>query len=77
MDRRPSVNMPNADLDNDRSQINLDITRKLQTYMDFSVVLNKRSDETMHFPDFELNKTGLGNVTSNNIWNVSCINKQV
>lgn len=63
----------------EKSNVNLDITRKLATYMDFSAVLNKR-DET-NFHDLSANKTS-DNIFSaihhnhdKNIWDVSCIEK--
>lgn len=68
-------NVAQNENDNDKSAINLDITRKLQNYMDFSIILNKKNnDDTANFGDFALNKTGLANVT-NNAWEISCINK--
>lgn len=58
-----------------KSILNLDMTRKLNHFMDFSIILNRRGDETK-FED--LGKTGmggLGNVTNLNMWDISCINK--
>lgn len=58
-----------------KSILNLDITRKLNHFMDFSIVLNKKGDETKYE---ELGKTGLnglGNVSNLNLWDISCINK--
>lgn len=63
----------------EKSNINLDITRKLATYMDFSTVLNKR-DET-NFHDLSTNKTGdnifniMHQTHEKHIWDVSCIEK--
>jgi hypothetical protein len=62
----------NIDIENH----NPDVTRKLNTYMDFSVILNnnkRQQDETQI--DFGLNKTGLGNMT-NNLWDISCIERK-
>lgn len=52
----------------------MDLTRKLNTFMDFSVVLNKR-DET-NYNDLLANKTLdiFGN-PEKQIWDVSCIEK--
>ena len=63
----------------EKSNVNLDITRKLATYMDFSTVLNKR-DET-NFHDLSTNKTGdnifnvMHQTQEKHIWDVSCIEK--
>ena len=76
MTNQPSVMLP---VDNnatyiEKSNINMDLTRKLNTFMDFSVVLNKR-DET-NYNDLLANKTLdiMGN-PERNIWDVSCIEK--
>ena len=52
----------------------MDLTRKLNTFMDFSVVLNKR-DET-NYNELLANKTTdiFGN-PEKQIWDVSCIEK--
>ena len=59
-----------------KSNINMDLTKRLQTYMDLSVVLNKR-DET-NYNELLVNKTtdifGNGNAEKQ-IWDVSCIEK--
>lgn len=59
----------------DRSNINLDVTRKFSNLMDLSAILNKnKADETAL--DFGLNKTGyLGKEVANNLWDISCIGK--
>jgi len=63
----------------EKSNINLDITRKLATYMDFSTVLNKK-DET-NFHDLSANKTSenifnmMHHTQEKGIWDVSCIEK--
>jgi len=63
----------------EKSNVNLDITRKLATYMDFSAVLNKR-DET-NFHDLSANKTTdnifniMHQTQEKQIWDVSCIGK--
>ncbi len=54
----------------DKSAINLDITRKMATFMDFSVILNKKPAEEGDL----FNKTGMGNF-ANDIWDISCIGK--
>lgn len=58
----------------EKSNINMDLTRKLNTFMDFSVVLNKL-DET-NYNDLLANKTTdiFGN-PERQIWDVSCIEK--
>lgn len=57
----------------EKSVLNLDMTRKLATMMDFSVILNKKQGDETHI-DFGLNKTGMGNM-ANEIWDISCIGK--
>ena len=69
--------MPQADYNLtyiEKSNINMDLKRKLNTFMDFSVVLNKR-DET-NYNDLLPNKTTdiFGN-PEKQIWDVSCIEK--
>lgn len=66
------------DITQDKSLLPLDITRKINNLMDFSIVLNKRTvDDTK----IDLEKTGgfgqggFGNVTNINMWDISCINK--
>jgi hypothetical protein len=56
----------------DKSAINLDISRKMATFMDFSVILNKKAPDETNFDLF--NKTGLGNI-AHELWDVSCIGK--
>ncbi len=63
----------------EKSNVNLDITRKLATYMDFSTVLNKR-DET-NFHELSANRTAdnifnvMHQTQEKQIWDVSCIGK--
>ena len=66
------------DVTQDKSLLPLNITRKINNLMDFSIVLNKRTvDDTK----IDLEKTGgfgqegFGNVTNINMWDISCINK--
>jgi hypothetical protein len=56
----------------DKSAINFDITRKMATFMDFSVILNKKAPDETNLDLF--NKTGLGNF-AHELWDVSCIGK--
>ena len=61
----------------EKSLLPLDLTRKLNNFMDFSNILNKKQIEDSKFED--LGKTGIGNVlcnvTNSNMWDISCINK--
>ena len=63
----------------DKSLLPLDITRKINNLMDFSIVLNKKTNDDTKV---DLEKTGgfgpggLGNVTNINMWDISCINKK-
>ncbi len=63
----------------EKSNINLDITRKLATYMDFSTVLNRREETNLN--DLSTNKTGdnifniMHQTQEKHIWDVSCIEK--
>jgi len=63
----------------EKSYVNLDVTRKLATYMDFSTVLNRREETNFH--DLSTNKTGdnIFNIMhqshEKHIWDVSCIEK--
>jgi len=59
----------------EKSNLNADMNKKLATFMDFSVILNKR-DET-NYNELFINKTStdiFGN-PEKNLWNVSCIEK--
>ncbi len=58
----------------DKSNINLDITKKFATMMDFSVILNKKQNADETNMEFGLNKTGLGGMEKEN-WDISCIGK--
>ena len=63
----------------DRSNIDPDITRKMNTFMDFSVILNKKEggDET-NYNDLLGNKTNdiIKDMNNDkiNFWDISCIN---
>ncbi len=63
----------------EKSNVNLDITRKLATYMDFSAVLNKRDETNLN--DLSTNKTAenmfniMHQTYERHIWDVSCIEK--
>jgi hypothetical protein len=63
----------NNALKEDKSNINLDLTRKMGTMMDFSVILNKRNSDATNM-DFGLDRTELGNFANDN-WEISCIGK--
>ena len=70
-------NNPGDTVINEKSLLPLDLTRKLNNFMDFSNILNKKQIEESKFE--ELGKTGIGNVlcnvTNSNMWDISCINK--
>ena len=67
-----NINDNKSQIDPDKSLLPLDITRRINNLMDFSIVLN-RKDETK----IELEKTGnFGNVSNINMWDISCINKK-
>ena len=69
---------------NDKSLLPLDITKRINNYMDFSTILNKKPDD-LKFEDLD-KTTGFGGATLNNInnnniskshaWDISCINKK-
>lgn len=63
--------------DQEKSMLPLDMTRKINNLMDFSTILNKKQLDETKFED--LGKTTLGNglcnVTNQNMWDISCINK--
>ena len=60
----------------EKSQLPLDISKKINNYMDFSIVLNgKQNDESKIS---ELGKTSTfnqGNISNINMWDISMINK--
>ena len=66
------------DITQDKSLLPLDITRKINNLMDFSIVLNKRTVDDTKI-DLEttggFGQGGFGNVTNINMWDISCINK--
>ena len=60
----------------DRSLIPLDISKKLNNFMDFSIILNKNQNDESKFS--ELGKTanfGHDSVSNINMWDISAINK--
>ena len=69
--------IPVKEDDQEKSILPLDMTRKINNFMDFSIILNKKQMDDTKFED--LGKTvlgnGLGNVTNVNMWDFSCINK--
>ena len=70
-----SVNDNNKD--KDTSNLPLDMTKKLNSFMDFSIILNKKDESQID----ELNKTNnkggnpFANLSNTNIWDISAINK--
>lgn len=69
-----------SDNNMDRSNINMDITKKLSTHMDFSIVLNKQKPDETNYNEFLMNKTSdfIKDMNSEKIWDISCIeNKQL
>ena len=62
--------------EHDKSLLPLDMSRKLNNYMDFSIVLNKKLNDESKFS--ELGKTGHfghDSVSNINMWDISAINK--
>ena len=63
----------------EKSNINLDITRKLATYMDFSVVLNRKDDTNINDLSGIRTNDNIFSIMQNNqernLWDVSCIEK--
>ena len=59
----------------DKSLITIDMNKKLNSYMDFSIVLNKKQNDESKFS--ELGKTlnfGQVNISNINMWDISAIN---
>ena len=63
----------------EKSNINLDLTKKLATYMDFSVVLNRKDDSNLNDLSVIRNNDNIFSIMHNhqerNLWDVSCIEK--
>ncbi len=65
----------------EKSNINLDLTKKLATYMDFSVVLNRKDDSNLNDLSVSVirNNDNIFSIMHNhqerNLWDVSCIEK--
>lgn len=77
-DANANNNMNNCNHNKDggnKSILPLDITRKINNMMDFSILLNKKGDETKYDDLGKTGMGGLGNVTNLNMWDISCINK--
>ena len=59
----------------DKSQLPIDLSRKINNYMDFSIILNKRNSNAEESKISELGKTGnFGQSIISNIWDISGIN---
>ena len=59
----------------DKSQLPIDLSRKINNYMDFSIILNKRHSKSNESKISELGKTGnFGQSIISNIWDISGIN---
>ena len=67
-------NKEKEDDEKEKSHINLDLTKKISNYMDFSSILNNKTEESQ----IDITKTGNNYelVTSTNVWDVSVINKK-
>ena len=70
-----SVNDINKEIDT--SNLPLEMTKKINSFMDFSIILNKKDESKID----ELNKTNnkggnpFANLSNTNIWDISAINK--
>ena len=53
------------------------MTKKLNSFMDFSILLNKKDESKIEELDKTNNKVGnpFSNLSNTNIWDVSAINK--
>ena len=59
----------------DKSQLPIDLSRKINNYMDFSIVLNKKNSNADESKISELGKTGnFGQSIISNIWDITGIN---
>ena len=71
-----NISMNNISMNKDLSVLPHDMTIKLNNFMDFSLILNKKDESKIE----ELMKTQLGgnpfaNLSNTNIWDISAINK--
>ncbi len=71
-----NISMNNISINKDVSELPHDMTIKLNNFMDFSLILNKKDESKID----ELMKTQLGgnpfaNLSNTNIWDISAINK--
>jgi hypothetical protein len=76
MSQETNINNNNVSVNKDTSTLPHDMTRKLNNFMDFSLILNKKEESKID----ELMKTGIGgnpfaNLSNTNIWDISVINK--
>ncbi len=58
----------------EKSQLGLDLTRKLNNYMDFSSILNNQTEESQI--NITKNENNYGQITTTNNWDISEINKK-
>ena len=72
-----NISVNDINKDKDTSNLPLDMTKKLNSFMDFSIILNKKDESQID----ELNKTNnkggnpFANLSNTNIWDISAINK--
>ena len=75
--KKKSINENNKEKEEDekeKSNLALDLTKKISNYMDFSSILNNKTEESQ----IDITKTGNNYelVTTTNVWDVSVINKK-
>ena len=79
-----NVNNVDNNAGNDKSLLPLDVTKRINNYMDFSTILNKKLDElkledldkTTGFGGGTLNNINNNNISKSHAWDISCINKK-
>ena len=72
-----NISVNDINKEKDTSNLPLDMTKKLNSFMDFSILLNKKDDSKIEELDKTNNKVGnpFSNLSNTNIWDVSAINK--
>ena len=58
----------------EKSQLGLDLTRKINNYMDFSSILNNQTEESQI--NITKNENNYGQIITTNNWDISEINKK-
>ena len=59
----------------EKSKLTIDVSKRLDDLLDFSIILNNKNKEDTKLDDFTNTNNNFGNISNNNMWDISLINK--